>query len=198
VLQQACANRGRSVRADVSELRLKADIALYTKRFDTAHSLTFVSPRVPSPKATMIALWRATRKHGYDDGHTNLADNLFPHVLQARTINQRLALATLDEPANTTIALSDVRGCLQFIEPAAVQMLQREWPDWRPPVLPQKLLTVLETSNAAVYAGTAVQVRAVRQANIFCLLISLRRPAAAALTPAELRVAEMAAQGMQN
>lgn len=198
VLQDACAHRGRSVRADVSKLQLKADIAMYTKRFDTAHSLTFLSPRASSPKATMIALWRATQRNSYDDGHTIVADNLFPHVLQARQINKQLALATLAEPASTTIALSDFHGCLQFIEPAAVQMLQREWPDWRPPVLPQTLTTILGSSNHALYAGFAVQIRAVRQANMLCLLISLRRPLSAALTAAELRVAEMAVQGMQN
>ena len=198
VLQNACAHRGRSVRADVSKLQLKADIAMYTRRFDTAHSLTFLSPRTSSPKATMIALWRATQRHSYDDGHTIIADNLFPHVLQARQINKQLALATLAEPASTTIALSDFHGCLQFIEPAAVQMLQREWSDWRPPVLPQTLTTILGSSNHALYAGFAVQVRAVRQANMLCLLISLRRPLSAALTAAELRVAQMAVQGMQN
>jgi len=198
VLQDACAQRGRSVRADVSKLRLKADIATYAKRFDTAHSLTFLSPKTSSQKATMIALWRGTQKHGYDDGHTMAADNLFPHVLQARQINQQLALATLAEPASTTIALSDFHGCLQFIEPAAVQMLQREWSDWKPPVLPHMLTTMLGTSSAGLYAGSAVQVRAVRQANMLCLLISPRRPPTAALTPAELRVAEMAMQGMQN
>lgn len=198
VLQDACANRGRSVRADVSKLRLNADIATYTNRFDTAHSLTFLSPLTSSPKATMIALWRATQRHGYDDGHTNVADNLFPHVLQARQINQRLALATLDEPASTTIALSDYRGCLQFIEPAAVQMLQREWSNWGPPVLPQILMTKLGANNPATYVGTAVQVRAVRQENILCLLISLRHAPSATLTPAELQVSSMAVQGMQN
>ncbi|XYJ11303.1 helix-turn-helix domain-containing protein [Telluria sp. B2] len=199
VLQDAWAHRGRSVRADVSKLQLKADVAMYTKRFDTAHSLTYLSPRTSTPKATMIALWRATQKHSYNEGHTIVADNLFPHVLQARQINQQLALATtLAEPASTTIALSDFHGCLQFIEPAAVQMLQREWPDWRPPVLPQTLTTILATSNPALYAGSAVQVRAVRQTNMLCLQISLRRTLFAALTTAELHVAEMAVQGMQN
>lgn len=198
MLQLACVSRGKSVHADVRSLRLDADIAAYAKRFDTAHSLTFVSPLTSSPKATVIALWRASQRHYYDDGHTNVADNLFPHVLQARRINQRLALSTLDEPTSTTIALSDFRGCLQFIEPAAVQMLQSEWSNWGPPVLPQMLMTKLEGSNPAIYRGKAVQVRAVRQENILCLLISLRPPPSAALTPAELQVSSMAVQGMQN
>lgn len=198
VLQHACANRGRSMRADVGKLWPNGDIAAYAKRFDTAHSLTFVSPLTSSPKATVIALWRATQRHDYDDAHTNVADSLLPHVLQARQINQRLALATLDEPVSTTIALSDFRGCLQFIEPAAVQTLQREWSHWEPPVLPQVLMTKLGGSNPAIYAGNAIQVRAVRQENILCLLISMRHPPSATLTPAELQVSSMAVQGMQN
>jgi DNA-binding CsgD family transcriptional regulator len=198
VLQNAYAKRGRSVHANLSEWRLDANIETYAKRFDTVHSLTYVSHQSSSPKLTTIALWRSTRRHGYDDGHTNLTDNLFPHVLQAREINRRIALATLDESANTTIALSDFQGCLQFVEPAAVPMLQREWSQWQPPLLPQPLMTALGTSSVSFYAGAAVQVKAVRHANMLRLLISPRRTLDAALTPAELRVAELAVQGLQN
>ncbi|MGV7209591.1 response regulator transcription factor [Oxalobacteraceae bacterium A2-2] len=198
VYQAAFANRGRSVRADLTALRFQTDIEKYIKRYDTAQSLVFVSPHTSSPKATTVALWRAGKRRAYDDVHVNLADNLLPHVLKARQINQQLKLTALDQRADTTIAFSDYHGCVQFIEPAAVQMLQREWSNWEPPVLPAVLMERLGAGNPAVYAGTAVQVRAVRQEDILCLLVSLRQPPSATLTSAEMQVSSLAVQGMQN
>jgi DNA-binding CsgD family transcriptional regulator len=197
VLQRACAQRGKSIRADLSEIPFPADINAYMRRYDTKHSLTFVSPATRRPAATLVALWRSTRKGAYQVNHTREADDLFAHVLQARKINQRLTLASLAASTNVTIAVSNFQGCVCFVQPEAITMLQQEWAQWAPPMLPQELMELVGQNRNGTYVGSAVQVTASQQGNLLYLRISARRALPSVLSAAERRVAGLAAQGLQ-
>lgn len=197
VLQRAWAQRGRSVHVNLAELPLPADLSDYMRRYDTRHSLTFMSPQTAGPSTTMIALWRSTEKNAYDARHTHEADQLFPHVMQARRINRQLALAPVTEASKTSVALMNFQGCLHFAEQDAVRMLRREWSYWAPPMLPSELITALGQNRARLYLGSMIQVRASLQGNLLCLVISERPPLPTALSPAERRVAGLAGNGLQ-
>jgi DNA-binding NarL/FixJ family response regulator len=198
VLQRAWAQRGTSVFADLLGMRLPTDVKAYLHRYDTAHALAYVSPSTGASSATAIALWQPAGVQGYVASDAAEADALFPHVLQARAINRRLMLASLAEPGDHMVALTDFQGCLQFFEPGAVAMLQREWPQWTPPLLPPALMAALARDRDGAYRGAAVWIRATRHGGLLCLAIQAPDRLPALLSSAEQRVAVLAAAGLQN
>lgn len=200
VLQAAIANRGRSVAADMRQAFRKDPLLDYCRKFDNAHSLVIASPTKDSA-FSLAAFWRADRKKAYGPKDIALASHLLPHLLRAKQINQQLAVAgtandsNRGNPARATI-MSTFDGRLYMIGSTAIALLQREWKQWLPPVLPARLMDALASSACRRFVGTAVTIDASVQGNLLCLELAALG-AADTLTPAENRVACLAAKGLQ-
>lgn len=196
VLKSAYARRGKSVITDISEMAFERDILHYCKKYETAHSLTFVSGESLSGTTSIISLWRATR-NAYQHEHGHAANLLLPHLCQARKINRRLTTASSAESDDSATALANFDGCLHFVEPKAIQLLQLEWKQWTPPLLPRQLIVSLSQEKEMIFTGASISVKATVQGNMICLVISARRNRQLSLTAAEFRAARLAVEGLQ-
>jgi len=196
-LVRAFRRRGQSVVTDISATCDDPQLLSYCLKYETAHSLAFVSGRTLGRSLPVLALWRANRKNSYTDQHVVNANVFIPHMLQAREINRRLKPDVAALPASRARLLSSLSGQVYFIDDDTIELLQTEWKEWTPPFLPTALMSALGSTSAKVFMGRRIAIQAEVMNGMLCLNISKKKNETACLTSAELRVATLAAQGMQ-
>lgn len=194
-LSATFSKRGRSVATDIARSTRDPLVLAYCRKFETAHSLTFVSDRNAPGRVSVLSFWRASRRAAFSPDTVELANVALPHVIQARQINERLTAHAAQAPATSVI--SDLTGKVYFAHDDAIGLLQEEWPQWSPPMLPEALIGALRSERSRSYAGRRLDVRGSVEGSVLNLSVARRASAASTLTPAELRVATLAAQGLQ-
>ncbi|CAN7488643.1 LuxR C-terminal-related transcriptional regulator [Massilia sp. LjRoot122] len=194
-LRASFGRRGNSVATDIARSTQDRAVLAYCRKFETAHSLTFVSDRKVSGRVTAISFWRASRRARFSDDAVALADLMLPHLIQARQVNERLTAHSAQAPATSVI--SDLSGKVYFAHYDAISLLQEEWPQWSPPLLPDELVAALRSDRTQSYLGRRLAIRARVEGSVLNLSVARRVSAASTLTPAELRSATLAARGLQ-
>lgn len=197
VLSDAFAQRGKSVIVDIAEQFSNPDTLRYCRKYETAHSLTFVSRQTPNGQVPIVGLWRAGRRNAYRPQHGDAVTMVMPHIFQAMEINRRLAVPPHPGAHGSTTALASLDGHLYFVDPEAIRLLQLEWKEWSPPLLPRALIDSLRQNREEVFAGEAISMRASIQGNMICLVIAARAHQKMGLTAAEFRAARLAADGLR-
>jgi len=189
-------HRSRSVATDIERTTADPHVLAYCRKYETAHSLTWVSDRMVHDRLTVISFWRAQRRQSFQGNAEQVVNQALPHLLQARQINARLNAARLHLHATVTL-LSSTQGRLYFAVEEAITLMQEEWPEWSPPFLPGALLAALRSRPGMDYAGRRLHIRAKLEQQILTLSITRRSESAHGLTAAERRCAVLAAQGLQ-
>lgn len=196
VLKKALAERGNSVIANLTEGVSDPNILDYCRKYETAHSLTFVSDQTTVHTVPTIALWRAVKTNAYSEKDADAANMLLPHILQARRINGRLNVFPSSEPDGTSTALATPEGCLHFVDPEVIRLIQLEWKEWTPPLLPRLLIDSLRRNSEMIFVGVSICVKASVQGNMICMTITEKRRQQVSLSTAEYRAARLAAEGL--
>jgi len=189
-------HRSKSVATDIERTTTDPHVLAYCRKYETAHSLTWVSDRLVHDRLTVISFWRAQRRQSFQGNAEQVVNQALPHLLQARQINARLNAARLHLHATVTL-LSSTQGRLYFAVEEAITLMQEEWPEWSPPFLPGALLAALRGRPGMDYAGRRLHIRAKLEHQILTLSITRRSESAHGLTAAERRCAVLAAQGLQ-
>ncbi|MFT5589434.1 MAG: DNA-binding CsgD family transcriptional regulator [Bradyrhizobium sp.] len=197
VLKNAFRQRGASIVVDIAKNFSEPGILKYCRKYETDHSLAFVSRETINEVVPTIALWRAGKKKAYSEDHAGAATLLFPYILQAREINIRLTQAPMTGLHRSTTVMATLDGCLYFVSQEAIRLLQLEWKQWSPPLLPSVLIDSLKKNQERMFVGTAISVNASVEGNMICLIIAARTNSECRLTRAEYLVARLAAEGLQ-
>lgn len=197
ILADACRSRGRCVTmASVDIDRRYLDLHAYCKKYAIAHSMVLISPATHHANLDLIALWRAGPERAYSAAETELGNLLLPHLTQAQAINSRLFRAPdMEPPPGSVRLLASLNGCLQYVEPVAADMLQCEWPEWEPPMLPAHFVEELRRPGQGLYTGKTLVARVTELGGYLYVQLS-RRPAGRQLTSVEGAVARLAASGL--
>lgn len=194
LLTSAFAQRGVSAVIDIAATFSQPEILRYCRKYETAHALAFISNNAEPHRFCGISLWRADKRRAYQAIERHLATRLLSHVAQARQVSQcgfpRENIHSVDSAGT----LCDLAGNLYFASPAAIRLLQLEWTQWEPSRLPEQLMHALRTSQDRSYSGRMLSVRGRLDGGLMKLSLVKRDPLAQ-LTPAELRVALLAAEG---
>lgn len=196
VLKKALAERGNCVIADLTEGVSDPEILDYCRKYETSHSLTFVAAQTTIHTTPTIALWRAVKGNAYAEKDARVANMLLPHILQARRINTRLHVSPSSALDGSATALATHDGCLHFVEPEVIRLIQLEWKEWTPPLLPRPLIDSLKQNNKKMFAGVAICIKAALQGNMICMTITEKRNQQMPLSTAEYRAARLAAEGL--
>ncbi|MEG1326411.1 MAG: helix-turn-helix transcriptional regulator [Janthinobacterium sp.] len=197
ILAEACRSRGRCVTMESVDIdRRYLDLHAYCRKYAIAHSMVLISPATHHANLDLIALWRAGPERGYSAAETELGNLLLPHLTQAQAINSRLFRAPeVQPPPGSVRLLASLNGCLQYVEPIAADMLQREWPEWEPPMLPAGLVEELRRPGLGRYVGKTL-VAQVAESGGYLHIQLAQRPAGRPLTGGEAAVARLAASGL--
>lgn len=197
VLAGAFGKRGHCVVVDIVATASNANVLSYCRKYETAHSLAYVSAKSFGSRLPTLGLWRARKKDEYRPEQAYCAGLIIPHLIQARELNRRFNARARALPAAGTMMLATLGGQLHFIEEEVILLMQREWKEWTPPLLPQPLLDALWRTAPGRYTGRHIAVTGEARNGMLYLTIASRSGATARLTGAEMRVATLAAQGMQ-
>lgn len=197
ILADACRSRGRCVTMASADIdRRYHDLHAYCGKYAIAHSMVLISPATHHANLDVIALWRAGPERTYSTADTELGNLLLPHLTQAQAINSRLFSAPESQPPPGSVRLlASLHGCLQFVEPLAAAMLQREWPEWDPPMLPSALVEELRRPGLGRYTGRTLVAHVMEQGGYLHIQLA-QRPVGRPLTSVEGAVARLAASGL--
>ncbi len=197
VLMEAYSNKGSCILSEVyTAFKGYADMMDYAAKYEVAQSLVLISDDITESGLDLVSLWRAKRDNQYTDHELYCANLILPHLLQARAINRRLAV---QDGAGATLSkislVANLTGCLQFSENDAIRLIQQEWPEWYPPVLPMDMLNAFRSSKKFQYVGKKIVAHAEVRDNLLHIRIILTPPKLL-LTNSEHEVALFAAGGM--
>lgn len=194
-LAHAFRQRGQCVSASLTELDQHKyhDVIAYARRYEVEQTLVYISAAPLSQGLDVMALWRAHAKRAYSGADRALADLLMPHLFQARQITDRLCGG--GRGGGTSLLLvSDSNGCLQFSDDDANRMLQAEWPEWTPPMLPAAFFRRLREAHTGNYIGRTLTANMQAQGRHLHIVLA-KKTNRAKLSPAERSIAELAATG---
>lgn len=145
---------------------------------------------------SFLSLERRDRNMPFTEDERRIKQLLTKHLMDMAQVNWITEVASTraqDAASGLAMAVTDEVGMLHAAEPGLDRYLKSEWPDWRPPFLPQPVLAALAEDKER-YLGTRLSVRFRRAAG--CTLISVaRRSPGDALSPREWNVAEAFANG---
>ena len=185
-------DRGRSRTTPLADMAADAELKHYNKKFDTIQILTVALKSPAYRKADYISLWRAGSKNSFDGTDAKLADFLLPHLHKSIEINKRIV-----DPLNreNTVIFCSKNGFIHFIDEAIIDILQEEWSEWTPPILPRSFLDSLLQSDKHRYLGQAI-IASAETVHDFIVIRIAPNPIGTMMTRAEFQVALYASEGM--
>ena len=184
--------RGRSKYTSLVDMNADEDLKNYNKKFDTIQIMTIALKNAQPDKADYISLWRAGRKNYFEEKDARLGDLLLPHLNKAIEINKKII-----DPlsAGVVVIFCSPHGFIHFTDNAIINILQEEWSEWTPPILPQQFIHKLVYTAGHQYVGKSITARAEVNGNLVVIKVALN-PIGKLLTPSELKVALCIADGM--
>ncbi|WP_028448382.1 helix-turn-helix transcriptional regulator [Chitinibacter tainanensis] len=192
ILSQAKLENERSVTLPTSAFEFNCP-ALYQHavEFDQAHTLTFCTrPSGHMGEQGVVSLYRSNQAQPFSAHELALCDFFLPHIFVAYRINLRLHQPDSSHDCLNLIAAQD--GRLYFLEERVAALLRQEWPEWAPPLLPERLLQVLGEGQA--YCGQCLLATAKFDRDLVFIRLSARMYPS--LTLAELKAARLVIQGL--
>lgn len=162
---------GLSITAEVAEISTDPRVLAYCRKYETAHSLAYVSRQQFGRAIPTLALWRASKRNPYSKASAHESALFIPHLLQARAINHRLYTEP-QPPSGRGVVLATLQGQVQFIDEDAIRLLQLEWKEWSPPFLPRVLMNALAASGTTSFGGQEIVVRATAREEMLSLTVA--------------------------
>ena len=195
VLAEALIKRGEVISARVED-KVKGfpDIQKYAKKYAVAQSLVMI-PKAEGPNdLNIFAAWRSDRRKEYLAQDRYFGRLIIPHIFKALNINTRLFSSSTHEPASGIPIISNLVGQLYFVEEVANKILQAEWPEWAPPILPFHMIQELQSNKKLIFSGNTFSAKAVKHGDL--LSIQLYPKQDNDLTKTEKKVALFASYGL--
>jgi len=171
------------------------EIRDYLRRWEHHNNIVTADNDMDRQFVHWISLFRADPEAQGQAHEVRLIDQFAPHWMQALAINRRMHLRQVHPacPPPCGTAIADLRGVIYHADEPFKAMARTEWPGWRGHALPMQALDGFLRGHACHAGGTLVMRHHARHGLLF--LKSRPRCAADELTPSELRVAQLTAQG---
>lgn len=200
----AAAHPGTTINVNARELcddqPVRAAYLDYLCRF--RHENMLVTGMVaPSGSARSLSYYRRDKDDGFKEDERQLCQALFPHMMEALTINLRIGLAQFQEIGSSTrwpLAMCDCNGVILYAEPDFLALLSAHWPEiMKMSRLPATLINTLLVQRQPKYASDRVFVCIGLRQDKVVYLKARPRHTIDSLSPRELQVAKLVAKGMK-
>jgi len=147
---------------------------------------------------THLALYKNSLLPAISDQEIELMKYTMPHLASALNLNRvqhMRQLKTAKYSPNTSFAISDKLGTLQYADASFADLMLMEWPEWNRATLPRIFLQWQQEKNANLYSGRMITLQADEISDL--LLINAKpRSTIDFLTRRELAVIRLYAEGM--
>ena len=165
----------------------------FLKNNDITNAMAGYSLNRNDGLSSWITLFRANPNYDYSHRDQNLMQALFPHMMEALTINRLIHLQHLDgSQCRFQLAIADKRGMLYHAESGFMGLLREEFRSSATDRLPTDLIASLGGSGR--YAGRTVVIQCSQSAGLLFLKARARLPVDA-LSKRETDIAHLIAQG---
>ena len=200
ILPYIVANPGKTV--DVVELYSpgeRMELELYRKHSKLYGIEAVICTGLPDPDWDLLeimSLYRRKAEPGFSKADRQTKQDLFPIMVEAWRNNQirHLKHAAVGGRQGAA-AIIDPKGWVRQAESWFVDLLRLEYPGWKPPRLPEKLLAWCQSQSASEYNGSIVNFSARTQRELTIVLAQPRGPLSS-LSTREEEVARMYAAGL--
>jgi DNA-binding CsgD family transcriptional regulator len=162
-----------------------------------AHFLSIAQYDRPLGLAGGMVLFRSAAAAAFTEDERVLVEAAFPHLMAGWTDSQLADLVRQipGRPRPPSASAAAHGPLLLAAEPDFAGLLRREWPGWTGPHLPEALIDAATSAPRPRYLGGAIVV-SVRAAAEATLVTVRERSPADNLTPRELEVARLCAEGL--
>lgn len=143
----------------VTSMEFGSELAEHSRRYNVEHILATSSIDPVSSLHELISIYRADLDKPFSEEERLLQQSLVPHLAETWRINRLTHLSKVNQPlgvANSHAAAADTKGILHLIEPGFTRLLLDEWPEWRGPRLPDKLVDQIENQDKRFTGNTLV------------------------------------------
>jgi DNA-binding CsgD family transcriptional regulator len=196
-LQAILASRCTSVRMAASSLpvgRLRA----FLEERGQEHVIAATQADAIAGVVTGISIFRRGREDPFGEFDEVFIDGVGPHIIDAWTHNWLLDLgaAHTDRVApNTATAVLTAQHVLTATDDHFARLLNREWPNWRGPTLPEPLDSHIGQGSVEPWLGRDVVARVLRLQEGPIVIHVRERHALDGLAPRKREVARLFAAG---
>lgn len=143
----------------VTSMEFGPELAEHSRRYSIEHILATSSIDPVSSLHELISIYRADLDKPFSEEERLFQQSLVPHLAETWRINRLTHLSKVTQPlgvANSHAAVVDTKGILHLIEPGFTRLLLDEWPEWRGPRLPDKLVAQIENQDKRFTGNTLV------------------------------------------
>ena len=203
VAHAVAANPGRTVNAHAATLlrdKPASAIRRHTQRYRLANCLVSSAQSRGMPVLNWLSLFREDPDRQFSEQERLLYQALFPHIVEALTINRLIhldSMYTTRQSGRAAVAIVDRKGFIYNSDGGFEQALRAEWPAWNGRTLPQPLVQEIVSQAVAHYRGQAIHVASQRVGDLF-FLKARELGAVDRLTKREKQIAERFAQGLSH
>lgn len=199
LLASIIANPGRTLDVfDVysKEERPELDIGKHAQQFGVGAA---ISTAVPDPRVDLLdimSLYRKDPNQPFSPGERAIKQEVFPLMSQVWHHNQIHSLKlSCGGSGLGSAGVCDRQGWVRHAESGFVDLLEEEFPQWNPPVLPEGLLPFALSGDTEKYKGQRLHITRSRQEDLILLQLE-SRGVLNRLTPREEEVAEAFSSGL--
>lgn len=180
VAEEVIAKPGLAVRAHSASLLAphgKRALRAFTQHFQVENALVISTPQPELGLLNWISLYRRDAERQFSMRDKTLLESLWPHLVQALTINRIVNLDRfyVSEGRRAALAISDRKGVVYHHEPGFEAVMRLEWPAWQLPRLPAEILAAMGPSLAQ-YRGSRIAVDSRRAGDLFFLNVRAFSP----------------------
>ncbi|MEI6724170.1 MAG: LuxR C-terminal-related transcriptional regulator [Betaproteobacteria bacterium] len=170
----------------------------YALKFGHENTILAAHRRFPDSLMNYVAIYRAAEKERFQERDEGFLRVVMPHLLEAQALNRVLNFEKRFPNAsaiNYRLCIADSHGVLILCDPAAMALMEAEWPGSGMLRLPALLLDALTAKGR--FCGQKVVVATDRIGELLFVRI---RPVCAidSLSPRELAVAREIARGCNH
>lgn len=180
--------------------RDKSGMRDLTKRFRVGNALVTGYVQQQMSLANWVSLYRQDPDKQFSEDERILFEALFPHVVEALTINRLVNLDRVyatNRGRNAFVAIADRRGAIYVSDSGFETVVRSEWNDWTSRVLPRPLAALTNTINPQTFRGARITVEVRNVGDLFFLKARPLTPIGR-LSPREREVAEYFGAGRSH
>ena len=169
----------------------------HCRPFGMLHALSTAAIDKPNALFTGASIYRADIDKPFSAADKAIKQFITPILVEARNLNICLHLNEPGGLGASASAICDVKGMLREAESGFPELMRREWPEWRGPLLPVVPESVMDDGCEAMFHGGHVVMRLQRWNELVKLSIR-EKGAFDSLTPGEQQVAQRLTEGLTN
>jgi DNA-binding CsgD family transcriptional regulator len=203
VAHAVVANPGRTINSHSATLlrdRRGSAIHDHVQRYRLGNVLVSSAQSRGMPVLNWLSLFRRDADWQFSEQDRALYELLFPHIVEALTINRLIhldSMYTSRQSGRAAVAIVDRKGFIYNTDGGFEQCITVEWPDWNSRTLPQPLVQAIVPHATAQYRGNAISVTSQRVGDLY-FLKARTLGAVDRLTRREKQIAERFAQGLSH